>query len=116
MALRLEQRDEELLAQCDVETYCSSGPGGQNVNRRSTAVRLRHRPTGLMVVCQRERSQWSNKLLALEDLRGKLERRDRRRRTRIPTAKTYGAKMRGLDEKKHQGQKKAERKKPDIDE
>ena len=53
---QIPESDDELLAQCDVETYSASGPGGQNVNRRSTAVRLKHRPTGIVVTCQRERT------------------------------------------------------------
>jgi len=65
--------DEDLLAECEVETFGSSGPGGQNVNKRDTAVRLRHTPTGIVVTCQRERSQYRNKQIALEELRKKLE-------------------------------------------
>jgi len=60
--------DEDLLAECEVETFRSSGPGGQNVNKRDTAVRLRHTPTGIVVTCQRERSQYRNKQIALEEL------------------------------------------------
>ena len=51
----------------------SSGPGGQNVNKLATAVRMLHKPTGLSVVCSVERSQEQNKRRALSILRGKLE-------------------------------------------
>lgn len=112
MSPRYSHADEELLAQCDVDTYCSSGKGGQNVNRRETAVRLRHRPSGVMVTCQQERSQYLNKMLALEELRRRLEKMSRRRIPRIPTAKSRGVREKILTEKKSQGQRKILRKKP----
>jgi len=55
-----------------VELSKSSGPGGQNVNKRETAVRIVHNPTGIAVHCDNQRSQHSNKERALEILRGKL--------------------------------------------
>lgn len=110
--VRIPATDEDLLAECEVETYCASGPGGQNVNRRSTAVRLRHRPTGVVVTCQRERSQWQNKRVALEWLRGKLQALNRRRRPRIPTALPRSVRNRILKTKKQTGEKKRLRRKP----
>ena len=98
--------DDELLAQCDVETFRSSGPGGQNVNRRETAVRLVHRPTGLAVACQQERSQYRNKQIALEILRSKLVIRRRRRRPRIATRIPRGVRERILEKKRRLGAKK----------
>ena len=56
----------------DVEVYRSSGAGGQNVQKNSTAVRLTHKPTGMVVTCQDERSQLQNKLRALSILRARL--------------------------------------------
>lgn len=61
--------DSNLLAQCDVDTYRASGPGGQKRNKTSSAVRLRHEPTGLVVIAEESRSQHENKARALRRLR-----------------------------------------------
>ena len=63
------QTDAELLAQCDVDTYRASGPGGQKRNKTSSAVRLRHEPTGLIVIAEESRSQHENKAKAVKRLR-----------------------------------------------
>ena len=61
--------DDVLLAQCDVDTYRASGPGGQKRNKTESAVRLRHRPSGIVVIAEESRSQPENKARALRRLR-----------------------------------------------
>src|SRR3954470_7207437 len=56
--------EAQLLAQCADETYRPSGPGGQKRNKTSSAVRLRHPPTGLIVIAEESRSQHENKAKA----------------------------------------------------
>jgi peptide chain release factor 1 len=68
----------------EIEVYRSSGAGGQNVQKNSTAVRLYHKPTGMVVTCQDERSQLQNKLRALSILRARLyEMEEEKRRVEI---------------------------------
>jgi hypothetical protein len=61
--------DSQLLAQCAVDTYRASGPGGQKRNKTSSAVRLRHLPSGLLVIAEESRSQHENRARALRRLR-----------------------------------------------
>jgi protein subunit release factor B len=111
LGLREQEIDEQFVR--------SSGAGGQNVNKVSTCVLLYHRPSGIRVKCQKERSQALNRFLARRILLDKIEaklkgiqsaeeqkaakiRRQKRRRSRR-------AKARMLDEKHHQAEKKIRR-------
>ena len=66
---RLPENDASLLAECDVDTYRASGPGGQKRNKTDSAVRLRHKPTGLIIIAVESRSQAENKARAVKRLR-----------------------------------------------
>ena len=61
--------DDALLAQCEVDRFRASGPGGQHRNKTDTAVRLRHRPSGLEAGAVESRSQHENRAVALRRLR-----------------------------------------------
>ena len=81
--MKEDQRLKQLgIAPADLEESFarSSGPGGQNVNKVSTAVTLRHRPSGLAVTVQDSRSQARNRALALERLLDLIEERKRKAR------------------------------------
>lgn len=68
----LTLEDQALVSQCDVDHYRSRGPGGQKRNKTSSAVRLRHRPTGVAVTACEERSQHVNQRRAIRRLRASI--------------------------------------------
>ena len=107
---------EKLLDSCEVDTFRSSGKGGQHVNKTDSAVRLRHLPTGLVVVSRDERSQYLNKVRGLENLQSKIEKRNKKPTPRIPTKVSKSARRKRVDTKKKEGEKKLSRKKPGLHE
>ncbi|KAL0370915.1 UNVERIFIED_CONTAM: Peptide chain release factor 1 [Sesamum angustifolium] len=61
--------DEKLMSQCEMDTFKASGPGGQHRNKRESAVRLKHLPTGIIAQAAEDRSQHKNRAAALARLR-----------------------------------------------
>jgi ribosome-associated protein len=105
--------DLELLKkQVIIETYRSSGPGGQRKNKVETAVRLRHLPSGITVVATEHRSQADNRKLAFERLRDRLIKLNRPRKRRIPTSVSLKTIEKRIEEKKILSKKKHLRQKP----
>jgi peptide chain release factor 2 len=113
--IKLPESDDELLRECEVETFRSSGPGGQHVNKTESAVRLRHKRSGVVVTSQQERSQHRNKQICLAKLRKKIERLNHRPAKRVPTSIPTGAKESALKEKAHRSKIKRLRAKPSAE-
>ena len=111
----LPESDEDLLRECEVDTFRSSGPGGQHVNKTESAVRLRHLPSGVVVTSRQERSQHQNKALCLRKLREKIARLNHRPAVRVPTRVPRSAKNRTLEEKARRARIKRLRSKASMD-
>lgn len=71
--IKIDPKDLEIAA------YGSSGPGGQHMQKNATAIRITHKPTGMVVSCENQRSQMQNKLRALAVLRARLYEQERRK-------------------------------------
>src|SRR5262245_9215572 len=112
----LPDSDEKLLALCDVETFRARGRGGQHVNTTDSAVRLTYRPYRIVVTCQKERSQYLNKMLCLKKLREKVAHLNYRPLRRIATRMPRSKKEEGLNQKSKHGEKKKLRRKIELEE
>lgn len=107
--LVLPDSDEKLLEECRVETFRAGGKGGQHVNKTESAVRITHLPSGLVAVCQRERSQHQNRILCLARLREKAAELSRPQKERRATRPTASSKRKNRKEKIRQSGKKRSR-------
>src|SRR5678816_1312548 len=94
----LPESDEDLLRECEIDTFRSSGPGGQHVNKTESAVRLTHVPSGVVVTSRQERSQHRNKTLCLQRLRKKVAQLNYSPAKRVPTRVPRSAKNRTLEQ------------------
>jgi len=110
--ISIPETDEDLLKECIIDTFRASGKGGQHVNKTESAVRLAHPPSGIVVSCQDDRSQFRNKQKCIKELRKRLEALNYTPPKRIPTKKPRAAREKILKDKKHQSQKKQLRKPP----
>jgi len=101
--------DEALAAECQVEFFIASGPGGQHRNTTESGVRMTHPRTELSITATERRSQLQNRGVALERLRAALKQLTFVPKPRKPTKPTRGSKERRLTGKKKTGEKKAMR-------
>jgi len=114
-AYRPPASDDDLLAECAVETFRSGGPGGQHQNVTESGVRLRHRPTGITVTCRSERSQHQNKRTCVRRLRERIEQTLRTQAPRRATRPSRRARQARLDEKARRSSLKRQRRRPAAD-
>jgi len=110
--MKFDTNPEILKHQVIIETYRSSGPGGQRKNKTETAVRLKHLLSGITVIATEHRSQIQNRNLAFERLRGRLQKLNKLKKHRIPTSVPLRAIERKREKKKTHSTQKHLRKKP----
>lgn len=108
----LPTNDEDLLSECMLSAYRSSGSGGQHINVTDSAVRLTHLPTGLVVTSQKERSQFLNKKECLLKLRKLVDKLNYRKPKRIATRIPHSVKVKNKQKKSKNSEKKLLRQSP----
>jgi protein subunit release factor A len=104
--------ERSLLASTDVEVYTGGGPGGQHRNKTQNAVRLHHRPSGVVVTATERRSLEANKKAAFERLVERLARLNHVAKPRKKTRPKRSAVERRLKDKQQASRKKADRRRP----
>lgn len=100
-----------LKNEVEITAFKSSGPGGQHKNKTESAIRIKHLPTGIMVVATESRSQIKNRELAWQRLIEKLAKRRQKRKPRLQTQPSRGAKEKRLAQKTQLSFKKQARQK-----
>ena len=100
---------DELQRECEAEAFHAHGPGGQGVNTADSAVRMRHVPTGIVVVSRESRSQYRNRQICLQKIRDELHRRSIPPSVRHATKPTKASQRRRLEEKRRRSQVKDSR-------
>ncbi|MFL5322107.1 MAG: peptide chain release factor-like protein [Myxococcaceae bacterium] len=98
-----------MLAECEIEFFIASGPGGQHRNKTESGVRITHRPTELSVTATERRSQFQNRGAALERLKSGLRQLTFVPKPRRATKPTKGSQRRRIEAKKRNSQKKSDR-------
>ena len=97
---------------CEVDFFTASGPGGQHRNRSKTGVRLRHKPSGVIVTATELRSQARNLERAYDRLKKRLEKLNRPKKKRKRTRPSKAARERRLRDKARRAEVKKLRRKP----
>lgn len=110
--MALPEHLQKLLAECDVEPYKSSGPGGQKKNKTESSVRVRHLPSGLVRIATESRSQLRNREAALQRMFDTLEARKKKPKPRVATKPTRAAKVRRVETKRRDSVVKRQRTRP----
>jgi protein subunit release factor B len=103
-----------LKGEVEITAFKSGGPGGQHKNKTASAVRIKHLPTGIIVVATESRSQIKNRELAWQRLIEKMAKRRQKRKPRLPTRPSKAAKEKRFEEKKRRSSKKQARQKIQI--